>query len=107
MIRTLLLVAFVAFGILSGFGQNTSSAFLRAGIAKAERGDDKGAIKCYNIALEYDSSNANAYMDRGVSEVALGQFTKAKKDFDRAIKLAPTDATIYFDRANGLTIFQM
>ena len=73
----------------------------RAG-AKAEKGDQQGAMADYNQAIEIDPWLAEGYNGRGVLKVAMQDYDGAIADYDIAILRQPTRvAWIYFNRAEA------
>ena len=56
-----------------------------------DKGDIKGAIKEFNMALLLDPSNVNVHNSLGVCHGVLGNFKKALKEFKSAILLNPED----------------
>lgn len=56
-----------------------------------DKGDIKGAIKEFKMALLLDPSNVNVHNSLGVCHGILGDYTKALKEFKSAILLEPED----------------
>jgi len=56
-----------------------------------DKGDIKGAIKEFKMALLLDPSNVNVHNSMGVCHGVLGDYKKALKEFKSAISLNPQD----------------
>jgi len=56
-----------------------------------DKGDIKGAIKEFKMALLLDPSNVNVHNSMGVCHGVLGDYKKAVKEFKSAISLNPED----------------
>jgi tetratricopeptide (TPR) repeat protein len=56
-----------------------------------DKGDIKGAIKEFKMALLLDPSNVNVHNSLGVCHGILGDYKKALKEFKSAISLEPED----------------
>ncbi len=64
-----------------------------------ENGQNEGALRRLNKAIDLDHSNANAYCCRGLAHGNLGNAKKAIEDLSRAIKLDKAKSFYYFQRA--------
>jgi protein O-mannosyl-transferase len=60
-----------------------------AGLGLQENKRDDLAVKCFNAALEIDSTHAEYFNHRGVSLLGLKQYRAAISDFTRAEELRP------------------
>jgi tetratricopeptide (TPR) repeat protein len=61
----------------------------RDGVARADRGDHKGAIRDYTKALKLDPDRADILNDRGISRKALGDPLAAMSDYAAALEVDP------------------
>ena len=77
-------------------------AHLNRGLARAESGDNSGAIADYDIALAKSPSFADAWASRGVTKADLGDLDGAITDLHEAIRIRPAEATYRFNL--GLTL---
>ena len=69
------------------------------GICKMELGDNRGAIKDFDIAINLNSESNAAFYNRGLCKLHLKDYQEAKKDFSRAIILDSMDKGSYLNRA--------
>src|SRR5262249_5537546 len=74
-------------------------AHLNRGLARAERGDDRGAIADYDAALAGSPAFAETWSSRGTSKATLGDLDGAIADDREAIRLRPKGATYRFSLA--------
>ncbi len=65
------------------------------GAAKANQGDNKGAIIDYTKAIEFNPKSASAFNNRGLAKSGLGDKQGAIKDYTKAIELNPNDELAY------------
>jgi tetratricopeptide (TPR) repeat protein len=77
-------------------------AHLNRGLARAERGDNRGAIADFDTALGASPSFAETWASRAVSKAALGDLDGAIADFREAIRISPDRAEYRFNY--GLTL---
>jgi tetratricopeptide (TPR) repeat protein len=77
-----------------------AEAYLKRGIAQAEKGRYKQAISDYNKAIEINPRNAKAYINRGYAYVKDWEYDQAVSDFNKAIEIDPGDADAYINRGN-------
>jgi len=80
------------------YAQTAEEYFYRA-IDNSGWGNNMGALRDFNRAIELDSTFADAFYLRGDIKVRLGDFNGAVRDFSSAAELKPFDADIFFDRA--------
>jgi hypothetical protein len=89
-------------------GQNAQGDMGRAaariedGLTKAWAGDEAGAIRAFDAAIDIRPKLAFAYLNRGMAYARLGESERAVKDFDQAINYAPYDARAYYQRSVAL-----
>jgi len=72
-------------------------AHLNRGIARAERGDGRGAIVDYDQALALSPGFAEAWASRAASKADLGDLEGASADLREAIRISPTRAIYRFN----------
>jgi tetratricopeptide (TPR) repeat protein len=75
------------------------------GLQKAEGGDMREAIACWDNALALDPDLSSAWHNRGSALGFLGRFNEAVASFDRAIAINPEDFQAWNDR--GLALFNL
>ncbi|MFA5644942.1 MAG: tetratricopeptide repeat protein [Candidatus Ratteibacteria bacterium] len=63
--------------------------WLNRGVARAERGDAKGAMEDYQKAISRDPSYLEAYISRGSLWGALGKYREAVADFEKVLEVRP------------------
>lgn len=63
-------------------------------------GDWRGAMRCYNEALEIDPKNADALNNIGTTLMRQGALDWALDHLNRAIKIAPAHHMAYYSRAH-------
>ncbi len=81
-----------AFAICNAvLAQNPESAkrFIGEGIVLHDKGDYKGAVTKYDLALKADTFNLTALAERAMTYNAMGEYDKAIKDCKLAIKKHP------------------
>lgn len=81
--------------------EHSSLAYHSRGLAKHEKGDNKGAIEDYTKALYIYPKGYKSYMNRGIARDAINDKGGAIADFDEAIKIFPRFAESYYNR--GMT----
>ena len=69
-----------------------------SGNAKSDLGDNEGAIRNYDKAIELNPKDAKAYVNRGLAKINLGDNEGAIRDSDKAIELNPQYAEAYVNR---------
>jgi len=79
----------------------TAEDYLGKGMAKAEKGDWKGALQDFNKAIELNPKYAIAYVVRGLGKEGLSDYRGAIQDFNKAIELNPNYATAYSNRGTA------
>jgi len=77
--------------IASGkFGNiDLSVAYNNRGIARGKLRQHDGALKDFEMAIDFDPGYADAHHNRAVEFARLGEFEKSIQDFDAAIELKP------------------
>ncbi len=77
-------------------------ALVLRGDAKADLGDNDGALKDYNSAIAIAPEYQYAYVTRCETRLQLDDTSGALADCDNAVRLDATDALAYEDRADVL-----
>ena len=62
-------------------------------------GDEEGAMKDYDKAIELNPNYSGAYNNRGNLRGDMGDVEGAMKDYDKAIELNPNYSKAYSNRA--------
>jgi lipoprotein NlpI len=93
-----LLIAAIAIVAVCANAQTTSDDYNKRGLAKAMKGDSKGAIADLTHAIKLNPKDATAYELRGNLEFDKGHVDAAAADFNRALQLDPNLATAYTSR---------
>jgi tetratricopeptide (TPR) repeat protein len=75
-------------------------AYVLRGDAKAELGDDDGALADYNAAIGIDPDFEYAYVTRCETRLDVGNVEGALSDCDVALRLSPDDGQAFKDRAD-------
>ncbi len=75
-------------------------AFVLRGDAKAELGNNDGALGDYNVAIGIDPEFEYAYVTRCETRLEVGNTQGALADCDAALRLGPDDGQAYKDRAD-------
>lgn len=75
-----------------------ANTYYNRGLALAKRGDFKGAIVKYTIAIRLKPNFPDAYNNRGLVYRQMGDYEHAIANYDIAIRLKPTDAAAYNNR---------
>lgn len=75
-------------------------AIVLRGDAKADSGDNDGALKDYNVAIAIAPDYQYAYVTRCETRLELDDAGGALADCDNAVRLDPTDGLAYEDRAD-------
>jgi tetratricopeptide (TPR) repeat protein len=75
------------------------------GLQRAEKGNMREAIACWDNALALDPNLSSAWHNRGSALGFLGRFNEAVASFDRAIAINPQDFQAWNDR--GLALFNL
>jgi len=102
-IKTILLAASLA-SATSGISQtasNEAGIYTARGLAKATKGDLKGAIADLNVAIKIDPKSASAYDARAEVELEMGNIQGAFADYNRALALDPKLGTAYSGRGRA------
>ena len=90
-------------GALDEVEQNAALDDVASGLAARARGDQAGAIKRFNHALESGRLSADnravALNNRGNAHDDLGNTDQALEDYTQAIKLLPGFSEAYYNRA--------
>ena len=73
--------------LCSWYFQKFLYTYFNIGIAKADKGDNVGAISEYSKAIDIDPKFAIAYFYRGLVKLKLKQKNKACLDFSKAGEL--------------------
>lgn len=75
-----------------------AEAYHLRGQAKASLGDEEGAIRDYDKAIQFNPKFTDAYTSRGLSRYNLDDLQGAYFDFSKALELGPPDADKYLNR---------
>ena len=67
------------------------------------KGDFKGALEEYNLAINIDSSDVNYLLNRGLVKEKLKDYEGSINDFTKAISLKPDYESAWFNRGNVFT----
>ncbi len=97
--QTRLSACTIAIGGGKAKGTELAFAYLQRGLARAEAGELKPAIKDFDQAIKLAPKATDALYDRGVAYTQLGNWQAAQADFDRLLKIAPSDADALYMRA--------
>ncbi|HEY2883365.1 MAG TPA: tetratricopeptide repeat protein [Pirellulales bacterium] len=73
-------------------------AYNRRGEKRAESGDDKQALKDFELAMRLDPTLWKAIQNHGVSKASLGDTKDALDDFNAVIKANPKYANAWYNR---------
>ncbi len=76
----------------------TAEAHLARGLVLRDRGDNVGAMRCYDRAIQLDPKLASAYQNRAITYVDRGQLDAALTDLDSAIRCDPRNADLFSTR---------
>jgi serine/threonine protein kinase/tetratricopeptide (TPR) repeat protein len=76
-------------------------ASFHLGIAHYRRGDDREAIRAFEVCLSLDPTMPGVYFNRGLALLRSQQFVKAEEDFTRVIDNRPEWADPYPNRASA------
>ena len=68
---------------------------------KAERYDNRGAIKTYNDALKLNPDLVEIYSRRGIVKSHIGDMRGALRDFDKMLRINPEHIFAYNNRASA------
>lgn len=77
---------------------NHADAYLKRGLAYADKGTYAQAVADYTRAIALDPQNDNAYFSRGFAYYKQGEYERAIADYTWAIVLNPQDAASYYNR---------
>lgn len=94
----------IGLGSCQSFSQNqTLEESLQLGSAKLARGDYKGAIQEFDVALRNDPNNPNVLVSRGLAKAQQGQLIMAIEDYTHALMENPKmhDALLYRGNAHN------
>ncbi|MBK9631963.1 MAG: tetratricopeptide repeat protein [Saprospiraceae bacterium] len=69
------------------------------GYNKILKGDFRGALEDYNIAIELEPEESHAYNNRGGAKAELGDIGGAIKDYSKAIEINPNYSDAYYNKA--------
>jgi Flp pilus assembly protein TadD len=75
-----------------------ADAYNNRGLARADKGDLKGALNDYDEAIRLEPGFAEAYNNRANARCIGGDLDGALKDYGEAIRLKPDDAEIYYNQ---------
>lgn len=78
---------------------------LKKGIERAEKDDQKGAIRAFNQAIKLNPNHPESYQKRGNAYYDLNEYDQALADYTKAIELNPNYTNAYFNR--GLTRYDL
>lgn len=78
----------------------TAMAYLLLGELRQERGDERGALKAYQKAVEAEPDNPDALGKLGNAWGERGEAQKAIACFERELELAPDRAMTYYNLGN-------
>ena len=73
-------------------------AMVRDGVAQAERGEFRAALRPLSSALSKEPDNVEARRWRGHCYNALGMYTQALGDYDRALRIDAKFASAWYAR---------
>lgn len=59
------------------------------GIAKANAGDNRGALQDFNTCMAMSGEQAGTYFSRAITKIYLHDFSGALRDYQKATRLAP------------------
>jgi serine/threonine protein kinase len=76
----------------------TAEDYHEQGVAKANAGDRRGAIKDYTTALKLKSNYPDAYHNRGIAHANSGEWKEAITDYNQAISINVGNPEIYYNR---------
>ena len=74
-----------------------SEAYLGAGRARARVGDFRGAIECFDTAIEADPEMFSAHRDLGLAYHSLREYTPAIEAYSHALSLSPEDQDTWYN----------
>jgi lipoprotein NlpI len=80
-------------------GDALAFAYLQLGLAKAEKGDLKAAIKDFSSAIKLSPKATDALYDRGAAYAQVARWQEALADLNALLKIAPKDADGLYMRA--------
>ena len=91
--------------LIESIEQNPNLPYPHAQLAyhKFNRGDFKGALEEYNLAINIDSTDANYLLNRGLVKEKLKDYEGSITDFTKAISLKPDYESAWFNRGNVFT----
>jgi len=99
MMAILIIVAvLIVLYILLSFIFRKPLKYHNMGISKYNQGDYKGAIECFDKAIQINPLNANPYLYRGYSKNNLGDCHGAIEDYTLAMKRKTPTADDYVNR---------
>lgn len=82
-------------------GKPQESKYYNQGVERLMRGDYKGAIEAFTLALRLNPNLVEAYIERGNARFELGDKQGAIEDYNQALHLNPNDANAYYNRGNA------
>jgi len=72
------------------------------GLAYHGAGNYEDAVKCYERALEYDSSYLGTWLNLGLALRMLRRYEEALECYDNALSVEPDNARIWYDKGLAL-----
>jgi tetratricopeptide (TPR) repeat protein len=78
-----------------------AEAFNNRGIAYADLGRWREAIKDYDRAIQLESTLSDAFNNRGTAHANLGETQQSIEDFERAIQLNPGHVRAHYNRGTA------
>ena len=79
---------------------HSDGELINRGIAKGRKGDLKGAIADFDLAIKHDPNDSAAYSNRAYAKRLKKDFKGALADYDRTIELDPNNADGLYNRGN-------
>ncbi len=82
---------------------DTSAAYHGLGVIAVERGDEEGAIRNLERAVELDPRDVRPLMERGKLEVGRGRFESGLSYFNQAMSIDAGEPEVHYQRSLVLT----
>lgn len=76
----------------------TCEEYFKRGLAKANAGDEIGAIIEWDKAIRIDTTHAGVYYNRGFAKGKLKDYKGAMADYNKAIEIVPDYTEAYYMR---------
>ncbi|MBI3271426.1 MAG: tetratricopeptide repeat protein [Planctomycetes bacterium] len=84
-----------------------ASALCGEGVSLAAKGDEGGARRSLDAALEADIDCGRAYLERGRLHARAGRFVEAERDFTQAVRRDATGVESLLERARARHAFSV